>query len=38
MATSFYHYNDVTDQRAAGVRLFFFFSVELAWVCEMSHG
>ena len=38
--TSFYHYNDVTDRRAAGVRLFVFYcSVSLVWVyeIELSH-
>ena len=33
MVTSFELYNDVTDQRATGVRLFVF---KLIWVCEMG--
>ena len=36
MVTAFYHYNDVTDRRAANVRLFvFYLSLGLVWVCEM---
>ena len=37
MVTSFYHYNDVTDRRAASVRLFvFYLFLGLVWVCEIN--
>ena len=37
MVTSFKHYNDVTDRRAASVRLFvFYLSLGLAQVCEIE--
>ena len=38
MVTSFQHYNDVTDRRAASVRLFVFFylSLGLVRVCEIK--
>ena len=36
MVTS-YLYNDVTDRRAASVRLFvFYLSLGLVWVCEIE--
>ena len=40
IVTSFYHYNDVTDRRAASVRLFvFLIFLGLVGVCglEISH-
>ena len=37
IVTSFFHYNDVTDRRAASVRLFvFYLFLGLVWVCEIN--
>ena len=37
MVTSFYRYNDVTNRRAASVRLFvFYLSLGLVRVCEIN--
>ena len=37
IVTSFKHYNDVTNQRAASVRLFFFYlSLGMVRVCEIE--